>query len=118
MSLTNVNSSYVNKCENSRLSLAIERLHTEVSIETFILKRRYKSITTGYYQQVKKSTKLQKKNYELRLKLAIKDIIIKEYQEEIQRFNQEYSNIENLRKYCAILEKFIRKNTVPRNQNN
>lgn len=114
MSLENSSSfDHKTECNCSRLALALEVISREVGCKNNRLEHVNREMYRGYESIVKKLSDEKKDNAELRLRLAMQSVIIKEYKDHRERFAPAYSMVEGLYKYIAILEDFIHVNTVP-----
>ena len=99
--------------KNDRLALALEVVHREVAIDNDILRKRYKHMCSSYYREVRMKDIFKKENAELHLKCAIRDVIIKDLKNTIDRYEPAINEVNNIYRYVAILEDFIQKSLVP-----
>lgn len=107
-------------CNCSRLALALEVVNRETKWRNDMLEK----INDGVLHAHRTARNLlvterkllateRKTNAELRLRLALQAVIIKEYKDHREKFAPSYQTIENLYKYISLLEDFIQTNTAP-----
>lgn len=100
-------------CTCERLALAIEVVHREIVIENNCLKRKLINYSRWLRQETQKLACLRKTHADTEITLNITRIEVANLKREAEENRKAYEEVNNVWNYCALLEDFIHKNTVP-----